>query len=189
MRPAARAILWLMLVLNVLVLPVGAWLAWLQADRRAAQAEAELGQNRRVLAQWREAQRRGDELATQLLAAEAARAALTRERDDAIARATTGRACLGGSALRVLDGAPGLRVAVVPAAAASAAAAHAAAAADTGDAAADGGPGPRADPADAVSDDTAVARWMLAAGAQYETCRARLHALIDFHTMPAGVTP
>jgi hypothetical protein len=193
----ARALLWLLIGAAVLVLPVGAWQAWRHADARAEQAEAELAHNRRVLTQLREAQRLGDELSARLLAAEAERAQLTQERDDAIARATTGRACLGSRALRVLDGAPGLRVAVVPAAAASAAAAHAAAAADPGAAGADAdassiaGPGLRASGVglEPVSDDTAIARWILHAGAQYETCRARLHALIDYSTGAAAHAP
>lgn len=105
-----------------------------------------------------DAQTRGDALTRQLAAATRAASRLRKERDDALQTATTGRVCLDAAALRVLDGAPGLAVALPTAAG--------------GAAAADG----------AVATDTDVARWALGAGEQYEECRRRLDALIDFHT-------
>jgi hypothetical protein len=155
--------------------------ARVKAEQRAATAEAALARQAKALAL-------ADTLTTRLATAEADITHLTRERDDAIKLATTGRPCLRGAALRVLDGAPGLRVAAVPAPAASAAAADGAAAADPGDAGTAGDPGAGAGTADYQATDTAVARWILAAGAQYEVCRGRLDALIDY-TLGMETTP
>lgn len=121
----------------------------------AAQREAQLAEHasRSVL----DAQARGDVLTRQLSAATRAASRLRKERDHALQLATTGRACLDGAALRVLDGAPGLRVDLP--------------AATGGAAGADG----------AVATDTDLARWALDAGEQYEACRGRLGALIDFN--------
>lgn len=156
---------------------------------RASQAEAALAETERLRAA-------GDALTHRLAAAEAARATAYKERDDAILRATTGRPCLRGDALRVLDGAPGLSLAHLPGAAGSAAAAHAAAAADPAAAGAGAGaPGAAERGADTGADtsatvtDTGAARWMLAAGQQYEACRARLDALIDFERQRAARVP
>lgn len=123
-------------------------------QQAAAQREAQLAEHasRSVL----EAQARGDVLTRQLSAATRAASRLRKERDHALQLATTGRACLDGAALRVLDGAPGLRVALP--------------AAPGGTAGADG----------AVATDTDLARWALDAGEQYEACRNRLDALIEF---------
>lgn len=121
----------------------------------AAQREAQLAEH--ASRGLMEAQTRGDALTRQLSAATRAASRLRKERDHALQLATTGRACLDGAALRVLDGAPGLRV-DLPATAAGAAGA-------------DG----------AVATDTDLARWALDAGEQYEACRGRLGALIDFH--------
>jgi hypothetical protein len=121
---------------------------------QAAQAEHA---SRRLL----DAQTHGDTLTRQLAAATRAASRLRKERDDALQTATTGRVCLDTAALRVLDGAPGLAVALPTA--------------TSGTAAADG----------AVATDTDVARWALGAGDQYEECRRRLDALIDFHPAEA----
>jgi hypothetical protein len=156
------------------------------AEWRAATAEA-------TLTRERELRVRADVLTAQLAAAERDIHAALKERDDALQRATTGRPCLRADALRVLDGAPGLRVQPVPAAAAADARAHAAAAADPGLDRAAGAPAaePAAGGLDArlEATDTQAAGWMLAAGAQYETCRARLHALIDHVSGAAAAGP
>lgn len=134
-----------------------------QQERQAVQAAYE-----------REAQARtaGNQAQARLAEQLQANAALTEERNHAIAHATTGRPCLGGRALRVLDGAPGLRVAGLPGAAAWPAGEDAATAAHTN------ASGPSG--AGLVATDTAIATWALAAGAQYEQCRSRLGALIDY---------
>lgn len=149
------------------------------ATQRAATAEA-------ALAREHQAQALSDSLAARLAQAEKDLATTAKERDEALTKATTGRVCFGSAALRVLNGAPGIRVAAVPAPAPGAAAAHGPAAADTG-----GQPGLSAgigtdDGAGSVATDTGVSRWVAAAGAQYETCRARLDALIDYEL---GVPP
>ena len=103
------------------------------------------------------AQARGDALTTDLLAAKAQADAYQEQLHAALARQTTGRACLGGGALRLLDRSTGLRPdlpspAGVPAAA------------DAGD----------------VATDTQVARWAVDAYHQYAECARRLDALIRF---------
>lgn len=127
-----------------------------EAGRLAAQAAA-----RRLQA----AQERGDALTRRVRALERLGAARLKERNDALQRATLGRPCLGVDALRVLDGSPGLRVERVPAPTGSAPGANAAAAADSGQ----------------LASDRDVGSWALEAGEQYERCRTRLGALIDFH--------
>jgi hypothetical protein len=106
-----------------------------------------------------EAQHRSDALTTDLHAALGAARQLQQGLDDAIARTTDGRACLREPALRLLDGAPGLHVAGLPT------------------------PGRGAAGADAarVATDTDLGRWAAATGRQYDECRRRLDALIDWH--------
>lgn len=120
---------------------------------RAQAAQAE--QSSRLLL---EAQARGDALTTRLETANHAARRLQENLDDALRRATTGRACLREPALRLLDHAAGLR-ADLPTAAGGAAAA-------------DG----------RVASDTDVARWIGRARHDYDECRRRLDALIDWHT-------
>lgn len=117
---------------------------------QAAQAEQA---SRLLLA----AQTRGDALTRRLETANHAARRLQENLDDALRRATTGRACLREPALRLLDHATGLR-AVLPAAA-------------SGAAATDG----------RVASDTDVARWIGRARHDYDECRRRLDALIDWH--------
>ncbi|MCK9987618.1 MAG: hypothetical protein AzoDbin1_04090 [Azoarcus sp.] len=134
-----------------------------QVREAAARDQAAIAEHasRRLL----EAQARGDELTTQLHVANRA-AMLTQEKlDEALRRATTGRACLSGPALRLLDGAHGLRVDVPEPA--------------RGPAATDGAA--PADPGELVASDTDVARWIARAGLQYDECRRRLDALIGWH--------
>lgn len=155
-----------------------------EAERNRIAAETAAA----ALAQAQAKAAQGAALQARVASAELQISVLTKERDDAIAAATTGRACLSGRAVRVLDGAPGIRVAAVPRAAPGTAAAHATAAADpgavaaagSGDGAAHGAP---AEPELSVT-DTAIARWVLQAGALYEACRGRLDALIDYAAAP-----
>lgn len=101
---------------------------------------------------------RGDTLSAQLLQAQAANTKLLTEKRNAITKVTTGRACIDEPALRVLDNAPGLRVADLPP--------------TTSSTAATGG---------RVATDTDLAGWSLEAGAQYRICKYRLDALIDWY--------
>ena len=111
---------------------------------------------------------RGDQLVEALELRQADINQLSREKRDALAKVTTGRTCLGESALRLLNSAPGLTVRGLAPAVVSTAAAGQPTAPDT-----------------VVSSDTEVATWIVDAGAQYEVCRARLDALIDWHEKPA----
>ncbi|MCK6396056.1 hypothetical protein [Zoogloea sp.] len=111
------------------------------------------------LAQLRAAQALGDGLTNDLLAARAEADQLQEQLHAALSRVTTGRPCLGGGALRLLDRA---------------------ARTDLPQAAG------RADAADAASTatDTQVAQWAGSAIHQYAECARRLDALIQFNEAP-----
>ncbi len=130
----------------------------LAAEAREKARQAELANTHAALALLQAAQARGDVLTRDLSAATRAATRLRKERDDALSRVTTGRVCLDEPALRVLDAAPGLRV-VLPDAAGRTTGADAGRAAT----------------------DSHVAHWALDAGGQYDECRRRLDALIDWH--------
>lgn len=140
---------------------------------RETQANARLTATVQHLVQLKAAIDRGDQLTRDLHQANASTLALQDRLDHEIEKATTGRACLGTDALRLLD-----RAAAGPNASApppgKPAATHA------------GEPAAHAtghDQADAVvASDTDVARWANAAYAQYAQCAQRLNALIDWHT-------
>lgn len=111
---------------------------------------------------------RGDKLTQTLLQSEDQIHQLSREKRDAIANATTGSPCLDRHALRLLNSAPGLHVAGMPAAPSSLAAAGTAAPAHPDDQA-------------LSATDADITSWSIDVGAQYEVCRGRLDALIDWH--------
>lgn len=164
MRPGAmlRAAVFLLAATAVVSAMVGrAPLHRELAELKTAHAEAARLAATAAVQRLDEAQQRGDALSAQLLGREQEIGQLTKEKRDAVARSTRGRACLDPGTLRVLNGAAGLRVAA-PAEAAS------------GAAAADG-------PAAAYSSDSDIAPWIVDAGAQYEQCRERLDKLIDWH--------
>jgi len=124
-----------------------------ETDRLQAQAAARLLQ---------QAQERGNALTDDLAQRQAQIDQLSTENRHALARLTTGRACLSSAAVRVLnqpsDTAPtGLEpVPETP-----------------GGAAAAGG---------AFATDADVGHWAATARAEHEICRARLSALIGWHT-------
>lgn len=122
------------------------------ATERAAQADA-------VATALAQAQTRGDALSAGLLTQQNNINRLKQEKTRAITQATTGSACLSEPALRLLHTAPGLAVAGLPPA--------------TGGTVAEGG---------AVASDTDLTGWAIDTGAAYEVCRARLDALITWHT-------
>lgn len=105
----------------------------------------------------RAAVQRGDELAARAAAAEAARDLALEETRDALRKATTGRPCLPGAAVRLLNHPAGLRPPALPAPAGE-------------PAGADGG----------TASDTDVALWAAFARRSYDTCRGRIAALADF---------
>jgi len=84
------------------------------------------------------------------------------ETQHALKTATRGRPCLGGTALRVLDQATGLRPPE------SAGALHGGSAAAA------------ADPEDEEATDTDVAGWIAVAGDYYERCRARIRDIREY---------
>lgn len=158
----------------------GAWLAWTlgradvllqleQARTERAELHATHSETARLQALaaargLQDAQARGNALSADLLGREAQIDQLTREKIHAINRLTTGRACLGAAAVRVLnqpsDTAPaGLEpVPETPSGAA-----------------ATGG---------AFATDADVGNWAATARAEHEICRARLAALIGWHATP-----
>jgi hypothetical protein len=122
-----------------------------------------------------QAQASGQAASERLAAVLNTNAQLTEEKRRALQAATDGRACLSERALRLLDGAPGLRVsgaaAAVPPAPGQFAAAPAAAAPPADLA---------ADLAGRVSTDADLGAWALAAGQQHEACRTQLTELIGW---------
>lgn len=163
---AYRLFLVLPLLIVAALLALAVWAGWtlgrapLQvelANLSAARAEAQTKEAKVLAAKLKAAQERSDQLTATLAQQESQITTLSREKDDAIRRATTGRTCLDVPALRVLSTSPGLSVAHLPEA--------------TGSTAAADGP---------IATDTDVGRWAIQAGAQYETCRHRLNALIDW---------
>lgn len=153
---------------------------------RTQHADERLTATLRSVSRLQAAITRGDELTHALHQANAATLALQERLDDEIARATTGRACLGADAIGLLDRAaagpqPAAKAAGKPAAARAAKpAAHPAQRAghQVGDIDVADSHG------DAVATDTDVARWANAAYAQYAQCAQRLNALIDWHAEP-----
>ncbi len=121
-------------------------------------AEAEAAAAAAALERLQQAQARGDELAQQLAAAETTLQTQAEEASREIARLTTGRRCLDGAVVRLLNASQGIRLGTVPPAAGQPAAADGAAASDTD-----------------------VAQWARVCRTGYDTCRARLDALIGYH--------
>lgn len=157
-----------------------------RANDRAAVAEA-------ALQRLQKHQAIGNQLTQRLATAEAALLRTQRERDHALAKHTTGRTCLDAGALRVLHGAPGIRVAGMPGTTGGpdAAGTGAATAAHDGDSSAEPAAEEPAGPGLVMrlATDHQVAGWALQAGALYETCRQRLQALIDFHHQTHAAAP
>jgi len=128
------------------------------ADIKRTQAENEVRVAQAASKRLEDAQALGDQLTQQLLDAEAARQKLAQEKNDEIRRLTTGRRCLDAAAVRVLNNAStGSQPGALPETARQPAAEDGAAATDTD-----------------------VGLWISNAWDQYETCRGRLGALIDF---------
>ncbi|MES2948641.1 MAG: hypothetical protein V4858_08865 [Pseudomonadota bacterium] len=138
------------------------------AQQDGAHTREKLRSFERAAEVLQDANDRGDQLITALELRQADINQLAREKRDAITKVTTGRTCLGESALRLLNSAPGLSVSGLAPAVSGTVAAGTAAAPDS-----------------VVSSDTEVATWIVDAGAQYEVCRTRLNALIDWHLQPA----
>ena len=132
-----------------------------------------------------DAQNRSDTLALELGETIINNITLSQEKTHELRLAATGRVCLSERALSVLNGSPGLRVAGldgVPAPESAAAAAGATAGPDTDTANTPGTAG-------LIATDADIGAWSIGAGAAFETCRARLDALIDWHTTTPEAAP
>ena len=138
------------------------------AEQDAAHTREKLRTLERAAEVLQAAVDRGDQLTNSLELRQAQINQLAREKHDAMQKATTGRTCLGEPALRLLNGAPGLSVrGLTPA---------------TGSTAAEGGAvATHTNITEVTSTDTDIASWAVDAGAQFEVCRARLDALIDWN--------
>lgn len=129
------------------------------ADLQRTQATRETQAAEAALARFQKAQARGDVLEARLAAETSSRQTQAQEHAREIKRLTTGRPCLNAGTVRLLnEPALGLRASTLPG--------------STG--------GPAAADAPAAS-DTDVADWIDNAHRQYDTCRSRLDALIDWH--------
>ena len=132
------------------------------ADLRSTHAETARLAAMAAANTLQQAQQRGDALTDALAQSQVQIDQLSTEKRHALARLTTGRACLTAAAVRVLnqpdDPADYGATAVVPTARSSSEAEDAAAATDTD-----------------------IGHWIVTAKSQYELCRERYHALIDWH--------
>lgn len=160
----------LLALVPALAVAVSGWLGWqlgraplaLALERQSrVTAQAQADASATYAKALRTAQERGDALTRSLAQRQQEISKLQKDKRDALDSLTTGRLCLDGPALQLLDSAPGLSVADLPAA--------------TGGAAATGAA------AGAYSSDRDVARWAVDAGAAFEVCRSRLDALIDWN--------
>lgn len=190
-------VLWLPLLALLAGAAGGAWggytvgraplqvdLATLKQDHAEALRLAQLAAAKRLQA----AQERSHTLSNALAETLTQTATLRTEKTHALRLAATGRVCLDSRALSVLNSSPGLRVAGldgVPPPQPGLAQAHAAAGPDTH--AQPGAPDAPRTPG-IIATDADIGAWSIGAGAQYETCRDRLDALIDWHTQP-GAAP
>lgn len=111
--------------------------------------------------QLQAAQVRGDAITHDLAQRQAQIDQLHQDKRHALTRVTTGRPCLSSAAVRLLNDDPADYGAAVPQATGSPDAAGA-----------------------TTATDADVGGWAIAARAQYNTCRARLAALIDWHGQP-----
>lgn len=103
----------------------------------------------------------GNELAARAAAAETARDLALEETRDALRKVTTGRPCLSGAAVRLLNDAAGIKPPDLPGAAGQSAGADAGAASDTD-----------------------VALWAAHARRSFDTCRGRIDALAEYFKEP-----
>lgn len=127
-------------------------IANLKADHAKQQAAAAAAARQRLEA----AVARGDSLSARLAQTESALNKKTLEVSREIARVTAGRPCLGAAAVRLLNSSHDDAAAVPQA------------------------PGQPDAEDGAVATDTDIAGWIANAQGQYETCRARLGALINW---------
>jgi len=156
-----------LIVVALISFLTGSGVGWYVADavsgRQIAQMEADYTKERATatkmaLDQLTAAQALGDTLSDRLAQTESNLTQKTKELSNALSKVTTGRTCLNGAAVRLLNN-TGANDSAVSQATGSSVAVDA-----------------------AVATDTDIADWIGSAKGQYETCRARLGVLIDFET-------
>lgn len=152
---------WLLVIIACCVFLLGLKMGYAIGDAKASKLETQQANTERdavksALERLVASGKRADALETKLNAAEAQRLTQSQEHQREIKRLTTGRPCLNRGTVRLLNRAP-----VIPAAVPETASR------------------PVAEDA-AAATDTDVAEWIDHAIDQYDTCRDRLGALIDF---------
>lgn len=153
---------YLYLVIGLCLFLLGLWLGVYRGDIRIANLEkAQAVAERKAATETRDkliaAQQVSDALQRRLDAADQARISQSLEHSREIKRLTRGQPCLNAGTVRLLNTSSGIKQPAVPETASRPAAEDAAAATDTD-----------------------VAEWIDHAVRQYDTCRDRLGALIDF---------
>lgn len=139
------------------------------ARRDAISAQAQADVTRAALKRLADAQVRGDQLTSRLASLQEQADQLLQERNDAIEKVTTGRACLNSATVRVLNGnGQGIHAPAVSEASREPTAAGSKSTVD-----------PSADYEGAT--DTDVAQWISYAKRYYTVCQDRLQALIDYY--------
>ncbi|MFZ6775813.1 hypothetical protein ACO0LD_03200 [Undibacterium sp. Ji83W] len=138
-------------------------LAGIKAQHSDQQAQA----TQAALVRLQDANQRANALQTSLDLTEQRLATTKTELNNEIQKSTTGRTCLNGRTVGLLNrAAAGSEPATLSNAAS----------------------GP-AETSTGFATDTDIAAWINGAAAQYNTCRARLDALIDWHINPAKASP
>ena len=153
---------WLLVIIACCVFLLGLKMGYAIGDAKASKLETQQANTERdavksALERLVASGKRADALETKLNAAEAQRLTQSQEHQREIKRLTTGRPCLNRGTVRLLNLSAGNQPATVPKVAG----------------------GPLAEDA-AAATDTDVAEWIDHAIDQYDTCRDRLGALIDF---------
>lgn len=133
------------------------------ASVKAQHSEEKAQATQAALERLQTAKQRADALQTALDVTEQRLAITKTELSHEIQKSTSGRACLSGRTVRMLNrAAAGSDPAPLPNAASGPAETNA-----------------------GIATDTDIATWINSATAQYNICRARLDALIDWHISPA----
>lgn len=136
------------------------------SDLKATQSAATARAAQAALSRLVSERQRGDRLVTQLAALETDLKTANEEKDHAIRRLTVGRPCLGGAAVRVLNGTSQRTAAAMST--------------------------PAGQPTDAdggFATDTDIGLWIGRAQRAYRTCQGRLKAIADFYPEEAAEYP
>lgn len=141
---------------------VEGWRKDAEIDRiKLAQANDRADAERATAAVITAALERYNELEARVAAAESTRDIALQETQDALRKITTGKPCLSGAAVRLLNQSNGIKPPDLPAA-----------------------PGQPAGADAAFATDTDVALWAAHARRSYDTCRGRIDAVREFFQEP-----